>query len=310
MKKDKLLELYQKFKNEKRWIQQIRQLRNYKDGDIEIILNSKYPYVMSEIILNYEFKILNENQQNEIIKSINNAKNEEVAECIYLIVRSGTILSSGKTVEISNIICNSEEVSVIYAKEIALSNTVILNKDGLELIKIVGKSKKKEQALTSKLIAQDLNVLVSGNAIELTKLASLTEGEEQRRAVLHISTNRDVISSDVAIKLANLASKIKTDDIAQLVITIASDKILEKNKRSTYYLTRMLLENKYEDVLKIYNEAQKLISYIKIQESKAEKDNGTFWNMYKQNPEEAITLLKTKVSSTEEINPYTRIKKK
>ena len=65
MKKDKLLELYKKFRKEDIWIQQIRKLRNCKDEEIDIILNSKYPYIMSEIIIDAQFNLLKENQKQE-----------------------------------------------------------------------------------------------------------------------------------------------------------------------------------------------------------------------------------------------------
>lgn len=310
MKKDKLLELYKKFRKEDIWIQQIRKLRNCKDEQIDIILNSKYPYIMSEIIIDAQFNLLKENQKQEIIEMVNNAKSQEVAECIYHIVRSGLILSSGKTIELSKIIYNSEEVSAQYAKDVALSSSVLVNKDGIDLIKKIASLKTKEQAITSKLIAQNLDTLTSGYILELIKIISITNGIEQLRTIHHISTNKNILSSEVVIKLAQLASQIKSDEIAQLTINIASNKILEKNKRTTYYITRMLLENNYEEVLKIYNEAQNLISYTINQESKAKRDNGLFWNMYKRNPEEAISLLQNKIIENDEINIHTRIKKK
>lgn len=310
IKKDKLLELYQKFKKEDIWIQQIRKLRNCKDEEIDIVLNSKYSYIMSEIIIDAQFNLLKENQKQEIIEMVNNAKSQEVAECIYHIVRSGLILSSGKTIELSKIIYNSEEVSAQYAKNVALSSSVLVNKDGIDLIKKIASLKTKEQAITSKLIAQNLDTLTSGYILELIKIISTTNDIEQLRTIHHISTNKNILSSEVVIKLAQLASQIKSDEIAQLTINIASNKILEKNKRTTYYITRMLLENNYEEVLKIYNEAQNLISYTINQESKAKRDNGLFWNMYKRNLEEAISLLQNKIIENDEINIHTRIKKK
>lgn len=310
MKKDKLLELYKKFRKEDIWIQQIRKLRNCKDEEIDIVLNSKYSYIMSEIIIDNQFNLLKENQKQEIIEIVNSAKSQETAECIYHIVRSGLILSSGKTIELSKIICNSEEVSTQHAKDVALSSSVLVNKDGIDLIKKIASLKTKEQAITSKLIAQNLDTLTSGYILELIKIISTTNGIEQLRTIHHIATNKDILSSEIVIKLAQLASQIKSDEIAQLIITIASNKILEKNKRTTYYIIRMLLEKNYEEVLKIHNEAQELISYIKNQDSKAKRDNGLFWNMYKQSPEDAIALLEKKVNEIEDINSYTRIKKK
>ena len=309
MTKEKLLQLYIKYKDEQKNVKDIKVLRKYNDEDINIILNSKYPFVMQEIIINHEFKILKENEKKEIIDIINNAKDEIIAQNISRIIKSKAILSSGLLITLAKKISNCETESVSYATDVALNLEVLLNKNGLKLIEIVGSSKTKGQAISSSLIAKDTYVLMNEESVELTKLASITDGEEQRRIIHHISTNREVLTSGMALKLAKLGGNIKCENKAQLLITIASDKILEQNKKTTYYLTKMLLAETYEETLKIYNEAQELIINIKIGESKIKKEKSTFWNFYKHNPEKAIELLQAHYEDDEEITVYTRIKK-
>ena len=309
MTKEKLLQLYRIYKDEQKNINDIKLLRKYNDEDINIILNSKYPFVMQEIILNYEFKMLKENEKKEIIDIVNNAKDEIIAQNISRIIKSKAILSSGLLITLAKKISNCETESVSYATDIALNLEVLLNKNGFKLIEIVGSSKTKDQAISASLIAKESYVLMNQESVELTKLASITDGEEQRRIIHHISINRDVLTSGMALKLARLGSNIACTNKAQLLITIAADKLLEQNKKTTYYLTKMLLAQTYEETLEIYNEAQELIKNIKIEESKIKKDKSTFWDFYKHNPEKAIELLQVNYESDEEITVYTRIKK-
>lgn len=309
MTKEKLLQLYRIYKDEQKNINDIKLLRKYNDEDINIILNSKYPFVMQEIILNYEFKLLKETERKEIIDIVNNAKDEIIAQNISRIIKSKAILSSGLLITLVKIVSNCETESVSYATDIALNLEVLLNKNGLKLIEIVGTSKTKGQAISSSLIARDTYVLMNQESVELTKLASLTDGEEQRRIIHHISINRDVLTSGMSLKLARLGSNVNCANKTQLLITIASDKILEQNKKTTYYLTKMLLAETYEETLKIYNEAQEIIKNIKIGESKLKKDSTLFWDFYKHNPEKAIELLKENYEGDEEITVYTKIKK-
>ena len=309
MTKDRLLELYKKFgKTED--IKNIRTLRNYKDEDIDIILNSKYPSIMMNIILNYEYKLLKDDKRKEIIDIVNNAKSKSIAEYIYYLVRSKTVISSGLTVDLAKIICNSEENSAKYAIDTALNANVLLNKDAIELVKIVASSKTESQASCSSNIAQNIEVLMSEEAIELTKLTSLTEDIEKRKTIYHISVNKDVTSSGLALKLATLASKIDSTDILKLTITIACNKILEKHNRSAYYIAKILSVETYEEALNVFNEAQKLTNYIKEQEANMKNDNSFFWTLFKNNSEKAIALLKLRIGSNEVINQYTRVRKK
>lgn len=307
MKENKLVRLYKLFEEQGINVKEIRQLRFYQDEDIDIILNSKYPYIMMNIILNYEFKLLNNNTRKEIINLINNSKTEDIALSIYHIVRSKTILSSGLTYEIAKIIYDSEEVSTTYIKNAALNINVLLNKDVIEILKIIGSSKKEYQASCSSDIAVNIEVLMNGNVLELTKIASQTEGKEQSLIVNAIAKNRDVLLSGMSIKLVKLASKFKLTNSIQMINSIALNKILEKNKRSTYYLIRMLSAETDQDIKKIHDLAEKEISIYQQQESKLKTEDNLFWNLYKDDPQKAISILSIK--GTHNITPYTKVRK-
>lgn len=307
MTKNKLLELYNKFKEKELCVSLIRQLRNCTDKEIDIITNHKYPLIMIEVILNNEFKLLSIDKQDEIINMINNAKNEEIAKCIFYIVRSGIILSSGLTIDIIKIILESNTKAVSYVTETALSNSVLVNPHVLELLTIIGSSKKAYQASCAANIAKNLGILSSEYLIELTKIASQTEGVEQCSLVEIIVQNRNVQLSGMAVKLTKIASNLNNETI-EIIKKIASNKILERNNLSLYYLLRMFASKTYEDICNIYNEASEEIILLKQQESKIKNDNGLFWNVYKNNPSEAIELL---INNTyEQVTLNTRIKKK
>ena len=307
MQENKIVKLYKLFEAQEMNLKEIRQLRTYQDEDIDLILNSKYPRVMMDIVLNYEFKLLDNETKEKIIYLINTAKNEDIASYIYHIVRSKTILSSGRTYELSKIVYDSELISAMYVKEASLHVNVLLNKDSNELLKTIASSKTSYQASCASDIATNIEVLMSEKALELTNIASKTETEEQALLVADIAKNRDVLSSEYTIKLVKLASYFNLSNSLQIISSIALSKILEKNKATTYYLTRMLSTNNEEERLRLYNEAQKEINHAKEQESKLKKENNFFWTMYKDNPQDMIKILNE--SGTRNITPYTRVKK-
>ena len=77
MTKEKLLEFYNKIKEHGMDVSVVRQLRKCTDKQLDIIMNSSYPRVMINIIINYEFGLLNINDQEEIIDIVNK-KGQEV----------------------------------------------------------------------------------------------------------------------------------------------------------------------------------------------------------------------------------------
>ena len=305
MTKDKLLELYNKFKDEEIDISIIRKLRNCSDKDIDIILDSFYPEIMMNIVTNYEFKLLNIKDQEEIIELVNNAQTEEIAYEISRIVSSGIVLSSGLTTKIVRIINESTIESASYVADISLTNSVLINPNSLEIMKIIGSLNKEYQAKISLDISKNIDVLLNKNALEIIKMASKIEKESHSELYISIAKNREILAANLTIKLMILASKLDDEQIKLLNI-IASDKLLEKNKRSVYYILKMLDEK--HKIPSIYEQAKKEIHLLKQKESKIKKDNDLFWNIYKNNPNEAITKLKE--NETHNITPYTRIKNK
>ena len=305
MTKDKLLELYNKFKDEEINVSSIRQLRNCTDKDIDYILNSFYPEVMISIITNHTFKLLSLKEQEEIEKLVNNAKTEKIAFEISRVVASGTILSSGLTTKIAKIVNESSTKIVSYIVDTALVNSILVNPNVLEILKIIGSSKKAIQAKTCLEISKNLDVLLNKNAVEIIRITSQIERESQSELFISLAKNKDVLSSNLTIKLMLLASKLD-DEQTKLLNIIASDKLLEKNKRSLHYIVRMLEEP--HKIPNIYEQASTEISLFKQKESKIKRDNDFFWNIYKNSPSEAIELI---IETDEEIvTNLTKVKKK
>lgn len=94
---------------------------------------------------------------------------------------------------------------------------------------------------------------MNDNAIEIIKTVSQVEGEEQSLMVSEVAKNRDVLASGLSTKLVKLASEFKLINSVQTIKNIASNKILEKHKRSVYFLIRMLSANTDEEITKLYN---------------------------------------------------------
>lgn len=306
MTKDKLLELYNKFKDEEINVSTIRQLRNCTNQDIDYILNSFYPEVMISIITNHTFKLLSLKEQEEISELINDAKTEKIAFEVSRAVCSGIILSSGLTTKIARIINESTTKVVSYVVDTALANSVLVNPNSLEILKIIGSSKKPIQAKTCLEISKNLDVLSNKNVVEIIRITSQIERESQSELFISLAKNKDILSSNLTIKLMLLASKLDDEQIKLLNI-IASDKLLEKNKRSLHYIVRML-ESPHK-IPSIYEQAKTEISIFKQRESTIKRDNDLFWNVYKNNPTEAISLLKENIKDNDEIRTYTKIRR-
>ena len=305
MTKDKLLELYNKFIDEEIEVFAIRTLRNCTDKDIDYILNSFYPEVMMSIVTNHTFKLLSLKEQEEISELINDAKTEKIAFEIARVVSSGIILSSGLTIKIAKIINESTTKIASYVADASLANSILINPNSLEILKIIGSSKKPIQAKTCLEISKNLDVLSNKNVVEIIRITSQIERELQSELFISLAKNKDILSSNLTIKLMLLASKLDDEQIKLLNI-IASDKLLEKNKHSLHYIVRML-ETPHK-IPNIYEQAKTEISLFKQRESTIKRDNDLFWNVYKNNPTEAIELIK----ETEEqvVTSLTKVKKK
>lgn len=310
MTKKKLLEFYNKVTQEKISIYKIRQIRNCSDSQVETIINSKYLQVMMDIVTNHEFNLLSKKDQAEVINIVNNAQNEQIATGIYHIVASGMILSSGLTIKILNILDNSTIQSAPYIINLAQNTFFLINPRSLEIMKIISQSKKEYQISYASDIIKNIDSLMNNELIEIIKLAIKTEGEEQCKLVNAMAKNRDVLAFDLAVELITLASKTKKDkESIELMISVASNKLLDKYRYSTQYLVMMLGAKTPEEILKIYNEAEQKIINLKIQESKLQKDNELFWNAYRYRPTNTIQSLDM-FESYEDITPYTRIRKR
>lgn len=305
MTKDKLLKLYNKFKEEEINVSSIRQLRNCTNKDIDYILNSFYPEVMFSIITNHTFKLLSIEAQEEISILVNDAKTEKVAFEIARIVSSGIILSSGLTTKIAKIINESTTKVVSYVADTALANSVLVNPNSLEILKIISSSKKPFQAKVSSEISKNLDVLLNKNLLGILYITSQIERESQSELFISLAKNKEVLASNLTIKLMLLASKLD-DEQTKLLNIIASNKLLEQNKRSLHYIVRML-ESPHK-IPNIYEQATTEISLLKQRESKIKRDNDLFWNVYKNNPTEAIELIKE--TDEEIVTSLTKVKKK
>ena len=305
MTKDKLLELYNKFKEEELDVSAIRTLRNCTNQDIDYILNSFYPEVMISIITNHTFKLLSLKEQEEISELINDAKTEKIAFEIARVVGSGIILSSGLTTKIARIINGSTTKVVSYVADASLASSILINPNSLEILKIIASSKKPIQAKTCLEISKNLDVLSNKNVVEIIRITSQIERESQSELFISLAKNKDVLSSNLTIKLMILASKLDDEQIKLLNI-IASDKLLEKNKCSLHYIVRML-ESPHK-IPSIYEQAKTVMSIFKQRESTIKRDNDLFWNVYKNNPTEAISLLKENIKDNDEIRTYTIVR--
>ena len=131
------------------------------------------------------------------------------------------------------------------------------------------------------------------------------ERESQSELFISLARNEEVLSSNLTIKLMLLASKLDEEQIKLLNI-IASNKLLEQNKRSLHYIVRML-ESPHK-IPNIYEQSATEISLLKQKESKIKRDNDIFWNVYKNNPTEAIELIKE--TDEEIVTNLNKVKKK
>ena len=305
MTKDKLLELYNKFKEEKLDTSAIRLLRNCTDKDIDYILNSFYPEAMMSIVTNHTFKLLTIEEQKELSKIVNDANTEKIALEISRVVGSGIILSSGLTTKIARIINESTTKVVSYVADASLASSILINPNSLEILKIIASSKKPIQAKTCLEISKNLDVLSNKNVVEIIRITSQIERESQSELFISLAKNKDVLSSNLTIKLMLLSSKLDDEQI-KLLNTIASDKLLEKNKRSLHYIVRML--EAPHKIPSIHEQAKTEISLFKQKESTIKRDNDLFWNVYKNNPSEAVELLNE--TNEQVVTSLTKVKKK
>ena len=74
--------------------------------------------------------------------------------------------------------------------------------------------------------------------------------------------------------------------------------------------TRQIKNAKTDEEAKlIYSQIRKEINKLK-KENEEYNNEPTFWQIYEQNPEEAIALLKESIKDNEEITIHTRVRRK
>ena len=279
MTKDKLLKLYEKFQTERLNTSFINNMKNFTDHDIYLILISKYTDITIRLIFNNNFQMLHNELKHKLIDIVNNAKNRTIAEYTAMLIENPNVLASG----------------LVY-----------------ELAKIISETQETYQALNTLSVATDRIVLSSNVlAINLSEIVSKTIGEQKSFNVAQVATNKDVLLGPApAITLTQIVSETSSDCKSDLAASIAKNKILQESPFITTYTLKIKNAKTDEEARLIYSKIRKEINKLKT-EKKEYTDKSTFWEIYEQNPEEAIILLSEEnIKGNEEITTYTKVRKK
>lgn len=287
MTKDMLLKLYEKFQIERLNTAFINNLKNLSNHEIYLILNSTYIEITIRLITNNNFKILHKELQDKLINTVNNAKNKTIAEYTAMLIEDSNVLGSGLVEKLAKIISESQETYQASNTLATATNRNVLSSDIL--------------------------------AIHLSEIVSKTIGEQKCFNVVQVATNIDVLTEGPSITLTQIVSEASSNCKADLASSIAKNKILlEASPSSVVKYTREIIQAKTDEEARlIYSKARKEINKLKkAKEEYLKKQNEdyidelTFWQIYEQNPEEAISLLKENIRENQEITPQTRVRRK
>jgi len=270
MTKDKLLELYERLKQNQLDVTMINKLKDYTDEEIDIILNSPHIDLILYTIGHNNFKLLHKEQRKQLLEIVSKTKTRQSAKFAYYLITIKDVVISGKIIELSKIISESsgyEQADIAYSAVQSL--TLLTNKNCLEIIKLLCQIKSEKIASIVSIIVTDEGVLSNKNCLQLIKLVS--ECDEEYKA--------------------------------DLSACIAKNKILLETNKAISYIRRIRQSKDQREARTIFSEAKREIETIKLQE----KDS--FWNVYNYFPEKALASLRN-IDGNEEITPYTRKRKR
>ena len=285
MTKNKLLELYEKFRLERLNTSFINNLKDFSDHEVYLILNSVYTDITIRLMINKNFKVLYEELKDKLINIVNSAKNRTIAEYTALLIENEDVLASGLVLELSKIISRTQETyQALNTLEVA-TNKLVLSSDIL--------------------------------AIHLSQIVSETIGEQKSFNVTQVATSKDVLTIGPAITLTQIVYETSSNCKADLAASVAKNKTLLEAETPIVITYTLQIKNAKtdEEAKMIYSNIRKEINKLNkeklLNKEKEENNNeSTFWHIYEQNPEEAIMLLKESIKDNEEITIHTRVRRK
>lgn len=287
MTKSKLLELYEKFRLERLNTSFINNLKDFSDHEVYLILNSVYTDITIRLMINKDFKVLHQGLKDKLINIVNNAKNRTIAEYTALLIENEDVLASGLVLELSKIISRTQETYQALNTLSVATNKMVLSSDIL--------------------------------AIHLSQIVSKTIGEQKSFNVTQVATSKDVLTMGPAITLTQIVYETSSNCKSDLAASVAKNKtLLEAETPVVITYTQQIKNAKTDEEAKlIYSQIRKEINKLKkekeelVKKQKEEYNNEfTFWQIYEQNPEKAISLLKENIKDNEEITIHTRVRRK
>lgn len=285
MTKNKLLELYEKFRLERLNTSFINNLKDFSDHEVYLILNSVYTDITIRLMINKNFKVLYEELKDKLINIVNSAKNRTIAEYTALLIENEDVLASGLVLELSKVISRTQETYQALNTLSVATNKLVLSSDIL--------------------------------AINLSEIVSKTIGEQKSFNVTQVATSKDVLTIGPAITLTQIVYETSSNCKADLAASVAKNKTLLEAETPIVITYTLQIKNAKtdEEAKMIYSNIRKEINKLNkeklLNKEKEENNNeSTFWHIYEQNPEEAIMLLKESIKDNEEITIHTRVRRK
>ena len=215
MTKEKLLQLYEKFKLERLNTSFINNLKDFSDFEISLILNSKYTDITIELIINNYFKILHKELQEKLINTVNNAKNRTIAKYTATLIENPDVLASGLVEELAKIMCKIQEtyqasyvLNVATDKQILKSAVLALN-----LSEIVSKTIGEQKCFNVAQVATNQNVLINGPSITLTQIVSEASSDCKADLAASIAKNKILLEAETPIVITYILQIKKDQDI-------------------------------------------------------------------------------------------------
>ena len=218
MTKDKLIQLYEKFQSERLNTLFITNFKNLSDYEINLILQSKYIDITISLMYNSKFKILNKEFQEQILNSINSAKNKIIAKYASILLADEIVLGSGLIIEIIKIISSSQEAfQASNAVNVATNKNILSASSPLSLIELVSKGKTPDNCFNAMLVATDETVLTYGPAYTLTKLVSEASTKTKSDLAASIAKNKILLKTPMITTYTQKVANAKTDEEARLI---------------------------------------------------------------------------------------------
>jgi len=334
MTKNKLIELYNFFIKSNLNVKNIYKLCELDNDLIDLILNSYHPEVMIYIVINCDKEFINNKDKIILIMNHLNTYDEIDINDYNILVEIINLVDIDILENLIDVVLTSSASE--YVSPLIKKDYLLKREDFIEMISIISKidSKKKIKEIVNLLLNLPLNE-ININLVNFIKLLKNSKNSNMESNINKLFNHRLINDNNLVESILEILLNTSYDcQRENLFLVINNDYLINNSKclEIISLLTKSIpsyVENKDNKILGLSqsktrryvkliqnatNEKEINELYFKLKKDYLEsldKDGFYFWDLFKEDPSNAIILLsESSLSSEEKMTEFTRIRKR